>query len=131
MWATGRVESGEEMLFDRIDSRTDLMANGSLAYRDAMLWRPREVDHRGPGMLEGHRYAVSGYWTWGGPDRYSVDDSGVEIATGEPAAGGLYLRGLAREGVALRRELLQFLTRQRSQSGLAPVDFTRYTTMLS
>ena len=131
MWATGRVESGEEMLFDRIDSRTDLMANGSLVYRDAMLWRPREVDHRGLGMLEGHRYAGSGYWTWGEPTKYSVDDSGVEIATGEPAAGGLYLRGLAHEGVALRREVLRFLTRQRSQSGLAPVDFTRYTTMLS
>ena len=66
-----------------------------------------------------------------GPNKYSVDDSGVEIATGDPAAGGLYLRGLAREGVALRREILRFLTRLRSQSGLAPVDFTRYTTMLS
>ena len=69
------------------------------------------------------------------PNKYSVDDSGVEIATGDPAAGGLYLRlylrGLAREGVALRREILRFLTRLRSQSGLAPVDFTRYTTMLS
>ena len=52
-------------------------------------------------------------------------------ATGDPAAGGLYLRGLAREGVALRREILRFLTRLRSQSGLAPVDFSRYTTMLS
>ena len=30
-----------------------------------------------------------------GPNKYSVDDSGVEIATGDPAAGGLYLRGLA------------------------------------
>ena len=65
------------------------------------------------------------------PNKYSVDDSGVEIATGDPAAGGLYLCGLAREGVALRREILRFLTRLRSQSGLAPVDFTRYTTMLS
>jgi hypothetical protein len=37
----------------------------------------------------------------------------------------------SREGVALRREILRFLTRLRSQSGLAPVDFTRYTTMLS
>ena len=54
------------------------------------------------------------------PNKYSVDDS-----------GGLYLRGLAREGVALRREILRFLTRLRSQCGLAPVDFTRYTTMLS
>ena len=65
------------------------------------------------------------------PNKYSVDDSGVEIATGEPAAGGLYLSGLAGEGVARRREILRFLTRLRSQSGLAPVDFTRYTTMLS
>jgi hypothetical protein len=65
------------------------------------------------------------------PNKYSVDDSGVEIATGDPAAGGLYLLGLAHEGVALRREILRFLTRLRSQSGLAPVDFTRYTTMLS
>jgi hypothetical protein len=30
------------------------------------------------------------------PNKYSVDDSGVEIATGDPAAGGLYLPGLAR-----------------------------------
>jgi hypothetical protein len=65
------------------------------------------------------------------PNKYSVDDSGVEIATGDPAAGGLYLRGLAREGVALRREILRFLTRLRSQSGRAPVDFTRCTMMLS
>jgi hypothetical protein len=54
------------------------------------------------------------------PNKYSVD-----------AAGGLYLRGLAREGVALRREILRFLTRLRSQSGRAPVDFTRCTMMLS
>ena len=70
----------------------------------------------------------------GGPsghNKYSVDDSGVAIATGDPGAGGPYLRGLAREGVAPRREILQFLRRLRSQSGLAPVDFPRYTTMLS
>ena len=65
------------------------------------------------------------------PNKYSVDASGVEIVTGDPAAGGLYLRGLAREGVALRREILRFLTRLRSQSGRAPVDFTRCTVMLS
>ena len=34
------------------------------------------------------------------PNKYYLDDSGVKIATGDPAAGGLYLRGLAREGVA-------------------------------
>ena len=66
-----------------------------------------------------------------GPNKYPVDDSGVEIATGDPAAGGLYLRGLAREGFVLRREILRFLTRLRSQSGLAAIDFTRYTTILS
>ena len=66
-----------------------------------------------------------------GPNKYSVDDSGVEMATGDPAAGGLHLRGLAREGLAPRREILRFLTRLHSQSGLAPVDFTRYTRMLS
>ena len=65
------------------------------------------------------------------PNKYSVDDSGMEIATGAPNAGGLYLRGLAREGVALRREILRILTRLRSGSGLAPIDLTRYTTMLS
>ena len=37
----------------------------------------------------------------------------------------------SREGVALRRETLRFLTPLRSQSGPAPLDFTRYTTMLS
>ena len=65
-----------------------------------------------------------------GPNKYSADDSGMEISTGDPAAGGLYLRGLARDGVALRREILRFPTRLRSRSGLAPVDITRYTTIL-
>ena len=37
----------------------------------------------------------------------------------------------SREGVALRQEIPRFLTRLRSQSDLAAVDFTRYTTMLS
>ena len=76
-----------------------------------------EADATGGAPWSAHRVSPD---STSEPNKYSVD-----------AAGGLYLRGFAREGVALRREILRFLTRLRSQSGRAPVDFTRCTMMLS
>jgi len=47
-------------------------------------------------------------------------------ASGVPACGHLYVRGLARDGLALREALHALLCRRRAAWGLAPLAFERY-----
>ena len=71
-------------------------------------------------------------WHWDGRlEQPDVACDGLELVTGQPPHGSLYLRGLARDGVALRRRVHEILARQRQAWGLSPVDFGRYTNLFS
>ena len=130
MWAAGRVERGEELRFRELRSRTSVSVEGRPAYVDAVRMRPDLGRLDGPGILEGHRYWASGYWHW---DRWldqpDVSCDGLELVTGQPPHGSLYLRGLAWDGVGLRHRVHEILARQRMAWGLSPLDFGRYTNL--
>lgn len=132
LWAAGRVERGEELRFREIHSRTRISVEGSPAYADALVLRPSSTTLSGPGLLEGYRYWASGYWLWDSGVKVSdISCEGLELVMGRPPHGGLYLRGLAQDGVLLRRKLHEVLVRQRKEWGLCPVDFGRYSNLLS
>jgi urease accessory protein len=132
MWAAGRVERGEELQFCDLQSRTSVSVEGRPAYIDTLRMRPHGGGLDGPGVLEGHRYWASGYWHWDGRlEQPDVACDGLELVTGQPPHGSLYLRGLAQDGVALRRRVHEILARQRQAWGLSPVDFGRYTNLFS
>jgi urease accessory protein len=112
-WAMGRIGRGEYLRFRRISARTSVAVDGLPAYSDALQLSPSEVDLEGWGLLERHRYVVSGYWYGGGiaatPARSQTP--GVLSAFGEMAPGQAYLRALATDGPALEQELRQTLAR--------------------
>jgi urease accessory protein len=133
LWSTGRIALGEELAFDELDGRTRVTVDDVDAYRDAVALVPEAHDLTGAGLLEGYRYVASGYWHWPGaqptePANIATDD--VQLVTGKPGTGERYLRALAKDGLALRRELAPVLAETRAAWGLAPIDFARYTTML-
>ena len=133
MWASGRVERREEMLFQEIHSSTRVRVDDRPAYADTLRLSPSCDDQAGPGLLEGYQYWASGYWNW---DKAAVDQpdvlrDGLELVNGKPPHGSLYLRGLARDGASLRKEIRQLLSRQRRAWGLPFVDFARYTNLFS
>ena len=133
LWAAGRVERGEEMQFQELHSSTRVSIEGRPAYADTLRLSPACDDLAGPGLLEGNRYWASGYWNW---DEIAVDQpdilrDGLELVTGRPPHGSWYLRGLARDGISLRKEIGQLLSCQRRAWGLPVVDFARYTNLFS
>lgn len=112
-WAMGRIGRGEYLRFRRLSARTSVCVDGRPAYADALHLSPGEIDLDGWGLLERHRYVVSGYWCGDGiavaPARSST--AGVLSAFGEMAPGQAYLRALAADGPALEHELRQTLAR--------------------
>jgi urease accessory protein len=134
LWAIGRVEAGEELAFEAIDSRTEVRLDERPAYRDAVSLRPSSNDVTGPGLLEGNRYIASGYWFWPRaalPQTPNAVDDGVLLVTGKPGTGDVYLRALAKDGVALRREVHRVVAANRDAWGLAPLDFDRFTPLFN
>ena len=133
MWASGRVERREEMQFQEIHSSTSVRIEGRPAYADTLRLSAACGDQAGPGLLEGYRYWASGYWNWDGAvaDQPDVLRDGLELVTGRPPHGSWYLRGLARDGASLRKEMRQLLSRQRRAWGLPAVDFACYTNLFS
>ncbi len=128
LWAMGRVERGEYLAFRRMSSRTRVFLDDQSCYLDALELRHDQAHPAGWGILEGHRYVASGYWCW---DTASADQDttgpDVLLISGVPACGHLYVRGLARDGLALREALHALLCRRRAAWGLAPLAFERYT----
>ena len=132
MWAAGRVERGEELLFHEIHSRTRICVQGRPVYTDALDLRPRANDMAGPGLLEGYRYLASGYWDWGRDVECSdLSCDGLELLMGRSPYGSLYLRGMAQDGMLLRKKLHEALVRQRKRWDLCPVDFGWYSNLFS
>jgi urease accessory protein len=131
VWAMGRVERGEYLAFRRLSSRTRVLLETQPCYLDALELHPGLAHPAGWGVLEGHRYVASGYWHWADPlqDRDIVRPD-VLLVSGVPSCGHLYVRGLARDGLALRTALHVFLGRHRTAWGLVSVPFERYTGIL-
>lgn len=130
MWSMGRVHRHEVFRFTDIWSRTKVSIDGDPVYRDTISLRPAQFDIDGPGMLEGHCYLASGYWYWDDPlEHQDISSEVLELVTGRPTNGHLYLRCLATDGVQLRREVHHILAQQRQAWGLSPVKFGRFTNM--
>ena len=134
LWATGRVEAGEELEFEAIDNRTEVLLDDRPAYRDALTMHPAAADLTGPGLLEGYRYLASGYWNWPSAEALPVRDvvnDDVVLVAGKPGTGNFYIRALAKDGVLLRRELHRMVAASREAWGLEPLDFNRFSPLFS
>lgn len=132
LWAMGRIERGEYLAFRRLSSRARVVLDGRPCYLDALELRPDRSHPAGWGVLEGHRYVATGYWLWdaaGDAAEPAADIARPDLllVSGVPAAGRLYVRGLARDGLALGAALSAFLSRQRAVWGLSPIAFERYS----
>lgn len=128
LWAMGRIERGEYLAFRRLSSRTAVLLRNRPCYLDALELCPAQGRPAGWGVLEGHRYVAVGYWHW--------EDAGRAVTSPGPtccssaSCGHLYVRGLARDGVALRASLQALLSRHRAAWGLARLSFERYPGIL-
>jgi len=127
-WAMGRIGRGEYLRFRRISARTSVAVDGLPVYADALQLSPREIDLDGWGLLEGHRYIVSGYWCGGGIEAASARSRtpGVLSASGEMAAGHAYLRALAEDGPALEQEARRMLAQVYRCWQLETMPFPRF-----
>ncbi len=131
LYAMGRVSAGEYLAFRRLSSRTKIRVAGRPAYADALELEPAAVDPEGWGLLEGNRYAASGYWYWDEMAEYEdINQPQLMLVSGIPANGHAYLRGLAQDGLVLQKAVRDFLDKQRGNWGMAPVDFERYMGIL-
>jgi hypothetical protein len=75
---------------------------------------------------------ATGYWHWAAAGDAAAPAADIErpdllLVSGVPSAGDLYVRGLARDGLALGAALSTFLRRQRAAWGLSPIPFERYS----
>lgn len=131
LWAMGRIERGEYLAFRRLCSRARVVLDHRPCYLDALELRADRSHPAGWGVLEGHRYVATGYWHWdgvaSGGSEADIEGPGLLLVSGAPSPGSLYVRGLARDGLALGAALSAFLRRQRAAWGLAPILFDRYT----
>jgi urease accessory protein len=127
LWAMGRIERGEYLAFRRLSSRARVALGDRPCYLDAIEFSPDRAHLAGWGMLDGYRYVTSGYWRWEAAPTEDIVGPDVVLVSGVPAAGHLYARGLARDGVALCAALSTFLSRQRAAWGLSPIPFERYS----
>ncbi len=123
----GRIGRGEAMAFSSIDARTQVYVASRPAYADATLLDPHQARLDGLGLLEGARYLASGYWHWDEalPPKHSASE-GASVVAGIPPTGHLYLRGSARDGLAIRGLVRETIRTQRREWGLAQLDLERY-----
>lgn len=104
-WAMGRVERGEHLRFRRLSSRTSVNAAGQPAYRDALELAPDTARPAGWGLLEGRRYAVSGYWHGpriAAPEDFAGRDLQSLAVFGSIEPAGHYFRGLFRDSLEMQ-----------------------------
>ncbi len=121
LWAMGRIERGEYLAFRRLSSRARVVLDNRPCYLDALELRPDRSHLAGWGVLEGHRYVATGYWHWdAAAPAGDITGPDLLVVSGVPSPGGLYVRGLARDGLALGAALSTFLRRQRAAWGLSP-----------
>jgi len=127
LWAAGRKAHGEQHQFRRISARTRVNVAGRPLYRDAMELDPAVLAPGRHGLFEGYDFALTGFWrgSEGQPARESVRP-GFLLATG-PTEGGIYARGLAREGLALATEARALVQERRAGWGLAPLVLERFS----
>ncbi len=131
LWAMGRIERGEYLAFRRLSSRTTVLLGDRPCYLDALELCPAQGRPAGWGVLEGHRYVAVGYWHWeDAVESRDVSRPDLLLVSGVPSCGHLYVRGLARDGVALRASLQALLGRHRAAWGLARLSFERYPGIL-
>jgi urease accessory protein len=131
LWAMGRIERGEYLAFRRLSSRTTVLLGDRPCYLDALELCPAQGRPAGWGVLEGHRYVAVGYWHWeDAVEGRDVSRPDLLLVSGVPSCGHLYVRGLARDGVALRASLQALLGRHRAAWGLARLSFERYPGIL-
>lgn len=127
LWAMGRIHRDEQYEFASIDSRTDVRVARRPAYADALVLTPRSQPVDGYGLMEGNRYAASGYWQWDAAlPQTQIVERDMTLVTGVPSTGSLYLRGLANDGIAFRRAIREQLACQRAAWRLAPLELERY-----
>ncbi|MCS7235173.1 MAG: urease accessory protein UreD [Armatimonadota bacterium] len=125
VWATGRDVRGERLAFRRLWVETAIDADGDPVYRDALVLAPGTSPPDRVGMLEGARYVASGFWRWGQGEPVFWEDGGSVLVAGHTAFGDLYLRALARDGLALRQKLAALLGVWRTRWGLVDIPWAR------
>jgi urease accessory protein len=130
-WALGRAARGEYLRFRRLRARTTLHVDGALAYADAMLLNPQELDLAGAGVLDRRRYIATGFWH--GTDLApSAGHSGMTTtdqtiaAFGQSAPGLVFLRALGNDGIALDRTINDARARVAEAWRLPPLKLERF-----
>lgn len=109
-WAMGRVERGEHLQFRRLSSTTRVDIEGRPAYRDALDLATSTVRAAGWGLLEGHRYVVSGYWhgpVIEAPEAFAGKDLHSLAVFGSFDPSGHYFRGLFSDSLAMQRAIAE------------------------
>jgi urease accessory protein len=109
-WAMGRVERGEHLQFRRLSSTTRVDIEGQPAYRDALDLAASTARPAGWGLLEGHRYVVSGYWHGPeiqAPDAFSGKNLRSLAVFGSFDPSSHYFRGLFSDSLAMQRAIAE------------------------
>ncbi len=127
-WSMGRCSRGEHLRFRRLSSRTTVAIDGMPVYADAIELEPAATHVAATGILEKHRYAASGFWHGVAPDVTPLEsDTGTLVAFGSVAPGQVYLRALAKDGVAMGRLLQSAVDRIDAAWGLEAIPLRRFT----
>jgi urease accessory protein len=128
-WGTGRSVRGERLAFRRLSSRTTLSIDGDAVYADAMELEPSIADAGGAGVLDGYRYAASGFWhnVALGPATTMTERNGVIAAFGQRTESSAYLRALAVDGAAIAQVTSEAVQIVNAAWGLPPIPLRRFT----
>jgi len=126
IWAMGRDLRKEHLAFRRIVADLGVYAEGTPVYREALHLDPTADPLDGTGLLEGARYAGSGFWRWGPAEPEFWEGDGMVLAAGRTGFGDLYLKALARDGLSLRKRIEALLASWRARWGLPPIGWGRY-----
>ena len=128
-WGMGRSGRGEHLAFRRISSRTTMTIDGDVVYADAMELEPSSAALGGTGVLEGYRYAASGFWHNAAldPGATLAARDGVITAFGPRTAQSVYLRALAMDGSSMAEMTGEAVQIVNAAWGLPAIPIRRFT----
>jgi len=123
-WAAGRIARRERHAYRRVESQLRVRQAGHLLYADALLLEPDAA--AGAAIFDGYSYLGHGLVVGAVAGPPLVAAPGVELVSFPFTEGGLALRALAHDGVALQAALRAVWSQWRHSAGRHLPDLDRF-----